>query len=310
MHLAQMQSNGEKEVKKTNVTFFFGTHTGYDIKVLKEYVKRNPLNILVLEWGPDDKFNQMLEGNITIDEYIKYKGPLVFQKVIEEDLKFFKELHKKGVRIETLISENERGLADDAVGPLQIRLSRCIKNGDFEGAVDASVGIDECIAMSVIARDKFKSKEIADRIRSGDWSGDILVYAGRVHSSPKNSLLEELKGMKNVSISSFHPFRELVGETFGKNVVEVYSPHAELTRAIIYETLRNTQPISEERKRLLGARTVIQVITGNPDFKSKGDVKSDYEDIKFISQLSYDKCKKIFSKIMEEFKDRHQENMG
>jgi len=298
------QKPPEKQVgaeKKTDVTFFFAMHTIHNVELFKKYVGNNPPNIVVIEYRPDYRLNQMLDGKITIAEYMEGKR-YPFPKVTEEEFKFFKELHEKGVRIETLSSE-DRGIEAQKGIRMQLliardSLSHCLEEGDFEGAVDECVTSGELRGLLNAERDMFKAKEIVGRIRSGDWSSNILVRTGVAHTWPKHQLVEELKGMKDVSVSSLYPFRDMVKDTFGwKNLAGVYPPYNEMDRAVTYHILRNTKLMDEGRKQLLGSRDVIYELICNPELDSEEETKEYYEVIKMINQLSKEECKNLFNEM-------------
>src|SRR5271157_544628 len=104
---------------KTSVIFFLGSHTPDFVKIFKEYVEKNTPNVIVLEHPNNEKFNHMIEGKITVAEYMKIEGRnYLSPNSSRRKFEFLREMHKRGARIETLTSES---LAE---GNVSLKLSK------------------------------------------------------------------------------------------------------------------------------------------------------------------------------------------
>jgi len=170
------------------------------------------------------------------------------------------------------------------------RKSTPFPRSDFEIKLLIEIDSAKVDARKDKAREEMRSKEIAEKIRGGEWSGEILVEAGASHTRMKNILKEELKGIENVRIEALYPLKELTAKTFGGPILKVHQPLDELTRIYKYEK----QP-SEDREKLMAARQLI--------FETMAKTTTIDETIKIVNRLSYEECKNLFDEIKGMGKD-------
>jgi len=286
---------------KTSVIFFLGSHTSDSVKIFKEYVEKNTPNIIVLEHPDNEKFNRMIEGKITVAEYMKVEGRnYLSSDSSRRKFEFLREMHKRGVRIETLTSESLAGgnaslkLSKDAAFE---ELSSSLQNGDFNRAVRSCLNFLEIFGVEAKLRDQWRAQEIAEKVRSGEWKGNILIEAGAIHTQAKNILIDELKGMDNVNVSSVYSFREIASRVFKGSISEVYPPGDELIRIHTYEATKRTS-VDEEKEKLLGARSIIHFLM-TKSLASEVGVETEYTATKLVNQLSYGECETLFNKVQK-----------
>ncbi|NYZ78608.1 hypothetical protein H0N99_00510 [Candidatus Micrarchaeota archaeon] len=276
----------------TNIRFFFSFHSLPFLEKFKEEVRKNKPNIIIAEERPDPKFNLMVEGKISIAEYMHgYTYP--FPEYCINFYELLRELRREGVRIAGLLPILASKDTYSAVREAEERMNRSIQYGDFGGAVDAMLDIIAVHSQPLKLADEMRAREIAKRVKSGEWRGSILVEIGAGHTRVKNLLKKELEGFQEVSVTSVYPVRKSVEEIFRKGVIDVYRPSDELTRLYLYE-----KKPSEEMKRLIGARAVIHnlIIDISPE-----NFKQDliYRATSIVNHLSYDECEKMFGEIIK-----------
>ena len=298
----------KRDVRKTEIVFFFEHHTLPSLKVFKEYIERNKPDILVLEQGKDDKFEQMLEGKIGVAEYLK-GGYYIHREYLKELFPFLKKLRKEGVRIEELASENEaRSVETSGIEKrlphkelrvsLKEAVSSFLKKSDrgFEYAVGKRIELAQRMGVRNMLRDAGRAWEIAEKVKTGEWSGRILVQVHSAHSQARELLAGKLKGVEDTSISAAYPFRNAVSEVFESRTSDVHPPAAELDRIYVHEAFSNRKMVSWETKKTLAARDLLHgCITES--IASEADERRDYEATRLVNQLNYEECRELFNKV-------------
>jgi len=303
--------------RKTEVAFFFGAPSPENIKKLREMSEGKRLDVILVGIEKDQNFLKMIRNDITVEEYLQEKNR-DFVKMIGEYItvkeylqnslfklynpesdktmfEFLKELYRNGTKVEQLDSEWQpigewiRGMkANDA-------LVDRMAEGDFEKAVDVAVEDAKTSADQLKIADLARAKEIAEKIKTGEWSGNILVIGGSIHTLMKNTLKYQFREREDVTIKALYAREEDAEKVFGRGVSEVYDPMRVLTRVYMHGKEPVDKKELKERERLLGARFVILVEV------SKTSKNSDvFEATKDVNQLSYEECKKIFDKIHSE----------
>jgi hypothetical protein len=267
-------------------------------KVRKEFNLKKP-NIFVLDEEKNPKFQQMLEGKIGIDECLTER--IAYSKRYgREFYRFVIELHKKGVEVEQL-SPPQGWLSAEMIKKFERQYQDIFTNveqGNFEGAVGLEVNTAKMQATMMASNGKARAAEIAEKIRSGEWSGDILVMSGAAHRLTKYLLMEELKDM-NVRVKSDYAAREAVSRVFGPGISDVSSPQTELLE--LYE--HGIQP-TPEREKLLAARNIIRrLIQSSPADSNFAQEVSYARSIKLANQLGYEECRALFSEIKDMFEE-------
>jgi hypothetical protein len=298
----------KRDVRKTEIVFFFEHHTLPSLKLFKEYVETNKPDILVLEQGKDDKFEQMLEGKIGVAEYLK-GGYYVHREYLKELFPFLKKLRKEGVRIEELASEDEaRSIETSGIEKrlphkelrvsLKEAVSSFLKKSDrgFEYAVGKRIELAQRNGVRYMLRDAGRAWEIAEKVKTGEWSGRILVQVHSAHSQARELLAGKLRGVEDTSISAVYPFRNAVSEVFESRTSDVHQPAVELERICAHEAFGNKKMVSWETKKTLAARDMLHgCITES--IATEADERRDYEATKLVNQLSYEECRELFNKV-------------
>ncbi|MCX6776005.1 MAG: hypothetical protein NT130_04110 [Candidatus Micrarchaeota archaeon] len=277
--------------KTTEVVFFFGAYSSQNIEKLRELTKGKVPNVIVVEGEKNPYFQKMIKGDITVDEYLriwpyKFYNPESGKRMLE----FYKELYEKGAKVEQLNSGLHIGGLIQRMEADKVRISSIV-NGDFEKEVDATVKVAKIEADFFKVEKRMRAEEIAEKIKTGEWNGYILVEAGALHTRVKNILRGELREMENVSINSSYVHAEDAGKVFGRGVSEVYDPMNELIRMYVYEKEPAGKKL-KEREKLLGARSAIFC-----EVSKTSKARDMFEATKLVNQLSYEECKKLFDKM-------------
>lgn len=297
MALAEKRDIKEEELKtgneaKTNIRFFFSFHSLPFLEKFKEEIRKNKPDIIVTEERPDPRFELMVEGRITIVEYMQgYVYPYPEYSINFYEL--LRKLHKDGVKVKGLLPILASRTTYSQEREAGERMARSIHDGNFKSAVDAMLDIITVYSEPLRLADEMRAREISKKVKSGEWTDNILVETGAGHTRVKNILKKELEGSQGISITSVYPVRESVEGIFRKGVIDVYRPSDELTRLYLY----GKKP-SEEMKRLLGARAVIHnlIIDISPQ-----NFKQDliYRATSIVNHLSYDESEKMFGEIIK-----------
>jgi len=277
--------------RTTDVVFFFGASSS---QRLRELTKGNVPDIIVVETEKDPYFQKMIRNDITVDEYLricpyKFYNPESSKRMFE----FLKELYEKGAKVEQLNSEwQPLGGWIHKMKTNEVLVDSIMK-GDFEKAVYTAVEYAKISANWFKVADIARAAEIAEKIKTGEWKGYILVEAGTLHTLMKNTLSYQFRNMENVTINSLYAREEDAGKVFGTRVSEVYDPRHELIRMYMYGKEPANEKELKERENLLGARFVILCEVVPKNLKDT-DI---FEATKLVNQLSYEACKKLFDKM-------------
>ena len=302
--LLKDEIKGKRGVEKeTSVFFLIGSHTASYIDHFEGRIKSKPPNVIVVEEENGADFRDMLEGRMSIKDYIKSRTYISdeFRERRYEFYELLRELNKKGVIVESLGHRT----------PIEMSIGRVItahqtdtyaERLNFEKAVKAAINSAKVEASSKGAEEK-RAGIIAEKIKDGKWSGTVFIEVGPVHTRVKNLLVEKLREDKieGVNVASEYPAREKAIETFGDHLYHVYTPFDELERLYLYG--RDKKMIKEELRKeesLLGARRVIlERIKNIPEDTEFMVEKAINEATKAVNQLSYEGCKQIFKKIKD-----------
>lgn len=263
---------------------------------LKKSIEKKRPNVILLDEGKNDNFKPMLDGIKDLNEYLrerKYLSP-----ARGEVLKFLKEFHanNRDVIIE-LRSEFPNEYATDvrkARKDARERIVSCMEGYDFDGAVDATMKYTELNMKPHREGDELAMKEVAEKIKNGEWSGTIFIEASVMGSRKAQLLKNELSGMENVRIT-YTPLREEEAEkVFGKGVAEVFTPLSELER--FYSRGKNS---GGERDRLIAARHVAwMVISMGMGGSEREFISIKHEATKMANKLrSYEECRELFKEL-------------
>jgi hypothetical protein len=290
----ELQEKQAGTERKTNIVFLFGSHKPSYLEKLKELTERKPPNFIILEEEKDEHFPKMLKGEITVPQYmrnIENSGRLYPNtEFSRRKYELLKELSREGVKVEQFEPKLDEAtsIKEKEASTTILFMESFARARNFEDAVSCGIIFAKRYGDVIKVKDESRASGIAEKIKSGEWRGDILIEAGSVHTNVKNILIEGFKGNKEISITSLYAQSKYVEEVFGKGTQEIYDPSHELRRAYAY----GKKP-DEERERLLAARFVVHHQMdkeGAPD-------RVEYEATRMINQLSYEECKQLFNKI-------------
>lgn len=248
-----------------------------------EFEKRE---VIILEEPRNDLFQDVLEGKIDVEEYVKRidtQFPIYTAKLIE----MLKKLNNKRIlQVEPYLEEVEKlrnfNSGDECVRDMERKVNMAyisyaesfIRYG-FDELVEKAIRFAELDAERFIMRDRMR----AEAIEPGD---NVVVEAGLMHKK-----LAEFLDAEVVNIP------DIIGEKIGMKRLD--TPGNELTYAFIN---------GEERDfSLLAARSLVFVTLVEkremvPEFE--GDFPHFIHEqklVRFVNKLDYEKCKKVFTKL-------------
>jgi len=278
----------------TKVIILYTAHTSAFLKQFKEFIDKNQPNLIVLEEDKKATFQQMLEGKISVKQYMQgyiYAMPQFTKKRYEFLVKLHKE--KPEIKIEQFEPSIEMEVRNVIRNQINMDIALNIAKGDFEGAVRETINFAKSESDWLKVEEEMRAKGIAEKIRKGEWKGCILVEAGATHTRVGHFLK---KYLNDVDVSSFHLFKETIQEAlkdrYGSQLHMLYPPPQELKRLYLSE-----RKVSEEREKLLGARALILSMITSRNEEELGSVDI-IKKIEMVNKLSYEECRKLFNEIV------------
>ncbi|MEM3690180.1 MAG: hypothetical protein QXZ40_00415, partial [Candidatus Micrarchaeia archaeon] len=181
-------------------------------------------------------FQQMLEGKITVKQYMQgYIYPM--PQFIEKRYEFLVKLHKEKpeIRIEQFEPSIEMELRNMIRNQISRESGLSVAKGDFEGGVKGMINFAKSEADWLKVEEEMRAKGIAEKIKNGEWKGRILVEAGATHTRVGHFLK---KYLNDVEVSSIYLFKETIqealkDEVYGSQLHMLYPPPQELKRLYI-----------------------------------------------------------------------------
>ncbi len=293
-----------------DVLVLFTSHRVEMLPHFEEEAKKR--DVIIIEEPKDDKFQRMLNGEISIDSYVR-SIDTSFPIYSKHQCEVLRRLHGMGKRIhqvdpyleiiEMIRDAVERGEFDNLPKDENIELVRntekeanlawldyqeAFLHKDFDELVEATVKFTKADAERFKVRDRMRAEEIARLLE--DVEGDVLVEAGQIHLLlPK--YLEEL-GFKVSTLN----LPETIARKLG---IELYpNPGNELTKMFMLE-----EEVDDETARLMAARGIIYISIISKDEMLPSDenpyphLVEENKVAKAVSKLSYEGCRRLFYRI-------------
>ncbi len=293
-----------------DVLILFTSHRVEMLPHFEEEAKKR--DVIIIEEPRDENFQRMLEGNVTVDEYVRNLNTS-FPVYSKHQCEILRRLHGMGRKIyqsepylealEVIHKAIEKGEFEQlpregAIAKVQ-NIERTVNAAwldyqeafikkDFDALVDATVRFTKADAERFKIRDRMRAEEVAKIIE--ETGGSVLVEAGQIHILlPK--YLEEL-GFKVSTLN----LPEVIAKRLG---IELYpNPGNELTKKFMLE-----EDVDDDTARVMAARGIIY-ISLIPKEEMLPSEDNPYPHLieenkvaKAVSKLSYEDCRRLFYKI-------------
>ncbi|MEM3555696.1 MAG: hypothetical protein QXF56_03200 [Candidatus Micrarchaeia archaeon] len=289
----KLETKGGTETD-TKVIILYTAHTPNFLKQFKGFIETTKPNLIILEEDKKATFQQMLEGKITVKQYMQgYIYPM--PQFIEKRYEFLVKLHKEKpeIRIEQFEPSIEMELRNMIRNQISMEIGLSVAKGDFEGGVKGMINFAKSEADWLKVEEEMRAKGIAEKIKNGEWKGRILVEAGATHTRVGHFLK---KYLNDVEVSSIYLFKETIqealkDEVYGSQLHMLYPPPQELKRLYI-----SGRKVSEEREKLLGARALVLSMITSKNEGELGNVDT-IKKIQMVNRLNYEECRDLFNEI-------------
>jgi len=265
-------------------------------------------DVVVVEEPRDERFERMLKGEITVDEYVRTLDTSfpIYSKHQCEVLRRLYGMGKKILQIDPYLETIERireavergeldKIKDERVELVQrtereanlawLDYNEAFLRRDFDELVDATVRFTKADAERFKVRDRMRAEEIAESV-----DGDVLVEAGQIHI-----LLPRFLEEMGFEVSTIN-LPETIARRLG---IELYpNPGNELTKRFMLG-----EDVDEEEARLMAARGIIYISLVPKEEMLPTEEKpyphlvEENKIAKAVSKLSYEGCKRLFYKI-------------
>jgi hypothetical protein len=302
------------------ITIGFSSHRAEIIPFARQWMEQH--QIVVLEEPPHPKFEDMLNGDLSIDDYLMEIdiGFPEFERLMCKELR---ELHQKGKKLfqvepylERLLEIHEyfaQGMTPvevlnmarlkavylaekSATGALINYYARSIEK-DFKQVIESV----KAFAHADAQRSKLRSILRAEAIAALDTNKKVYVEAGYIHYPLYRCLLHEFKGNRNLRVVYLMQpvFKKLRCKRRNMGPGDILT---------LYYALN--LPIKEDLADLLAARSLIytQLIQTEemlPDHSNTTPHSSDEALVnRLVDPLGFEDCATIYSKIR--FKNRRE----
>jgi hypothetical protein len=261
--LKEFKDMGGAESKTRIILFSISPYVS--LGELERYIDKVNPKVVALADFKDPKFVPMLKvGNPTVEEYLQWHSKFSKPEYNKEVYELFKGLARREIRVEQLDPSEEPAI--------ELEGKKSGKKGPGTLETDLRAEIFEVIhtaklnGKSMRAGLERRSEEIAEKIKSGEWHGNILVdEKGELVKAMELLLRNQLTGTQDVSIESAAPLKGSLGrfidEAFGKG--KVYAPITELLNLYIYG--KNPSP-----ERAACRRTLAYLYQHSPHWEGRG----------------------------------------
>ena len=293
-----------------DVLILFTSHRVEMLPHFEEEARKR--DIIIIEEPRDENFQNMLEGKITVDEYVR-KLNTSFPVYSKHQCEILKRLHSMGKKIyqsepyleaiEGIYKAIEEGKFEQlpkggtiaevqsierTVNSAWLDYQEAFLKKDFDALVEATIRFTKADAERFKVRDRMRAEEIAKIIEEDN--GSILVEAGQIHILLPR-YLEEM-GFKVSTLN----LPEVVAKRLG---IELYpNPGNELTKKFMLG-----ENVDDETAKVMAARGIIYIslIPKEEMLPSKDNpyphLVEENKVAKAVSKLSYEGCRRLFYKI-------------
>lgn len=294
-----------------NTTVAFSTHRPEVLPFAGTLMESH--DVIVLEEPPTPGFVEMLEGSLSINEYVlltetEYEG------FAEKSCVLLQRLHRMGKTIrqiepymETLIGIHdffadggtprdippgtERHavyLSEKAATGRLIAYYRTVMRGDFFETVDAVINFARADAKRFILRDKMRVDALISDMAS---ARRLYIEAGEMHAALWQLLMKHKPD--HVRLSRRYLMMPVVLRLAGKR--RIFPPGDQLTLHFIFKSDR-----SSDRDTLLAAQAVVyNKILEKSEMLSEDHphTRDEIDAVRTVRRLSLDDCRRLYAEI-------------
>jgi hypothetical protein len=295
------------------ITIGFSSHHVEALPYSREQMERH--QTIILEDPPSPGFTQMLEGTITLDDYL-YELDSGFPEFDRRMHQFLIQLHRRGKRIlqvepylERLLRVHElfadgsepeavlgmKELRDvylaekHATGAL-ISFYALSMKAPFEEVVEGVKRFARADALRLVLRERLRARAIARLVRPGD---STYVEAGYIHYPLYRFLRQELGGRETIEVVFL--LEPVVRKLGGRR--RNLGPGDTLTLRCAFH---NTIPA--EQANLLAARSLIYIKLINKEELLPGESEAPHSEDEVmvnrtVDRLDFEQCRGLFERI-------------
>lgn len=292
-------------------------------------------DIIILEEPANDFFKSMLDGIISVDEYIQFlseetfsfkpafplytgqlclilksmhmKGKRIFQvepylETVEEIYKFIDEQERQGIEAKQIISEIKKSQKFSLVYDhehitykLLLEYYNSWSKG-FDNAVDALLQYSKAEAKKLILRSKMRAEKIIDILKDIDINKtNIFIESGNIHLY----LYYYLHQHFGDHVNSIYLLNVILRK-LNKKQNYLIRPNDILTFMHMFNIK------DDELERTLAARNIIRLIMINENelIPSKKQpfpkIEEEFLISRFVSSLNYNECKQLYYKFKQQ----------
>ncbi|HDM76741.1 MAG TPA: hypothetical protein ENG51_09760 [Deltaproteobacteria bacterium] len=299
------------------ITIALASHRPETLALARE--RMSQADVVILEEPPHPDFELMLEGDISISDYL-ISADIEYPEYGAQLLRLLRKMHLTGKQIvqvepylERLIDIHcrfangasvegvlknpflrEVYIAERKATAALINFYRLSVEGSFQEIVDSVVRFAQVDAMRISLRDRLRAEKIADIIKSFNDRTNVYIEAGYIHIGIFKNLHRLLK--KHSKIRPFYVVEKIVRPLIKSKLV--LSPGDRLTLGYIFN-----RKCSRKKAELLAARSLIyvkllekdEIIPRNDqDFPHTMD---EIEALKMLSKLDMEECHILFEKM-------------
>jgi hypothetical protein len=295
------------------ITVGFSSHHVEALPFAREQMERH--QTIILEEPPTPGFGQLLEGTITLDDYLLELDP-GFPEFDRRMHQLLIELHRRGKRIlqvepylERLLQVHElfaEGSKPEAIlGMKELRevylaekratgalisFYALSMKGPFEDVVEGVKRFAHADALRLVMRERLRAKAIAELVRPGDFT---YVEAGYIHYPLYRFLRQELGGREKMGVVFL--LDPVVRRLGGKR--RNLGPGDILTLDCAFHNA-----IPAEKANLLAARSLIYIKLVNKEELLPGESEAPHSEDevmvnRLVDRLDFEQCHDLFDRI-------------
>jgi hypothetical protein len=286
--------------KVTNISFLHHLPVEEAYEPVANFIDSKKPNLIIVDMVKNESLDKVLNGKIPIKKLLD-EFPNISEYTASY-IGYLVELHKKGVKIERFKPiENEKTIEElsKKLADMDVKLLAKINGGEFDDALKIKIEMAKLEAGAIRSLEQLREKEIVDKVKSGEWKGNIVIESD---SRTKTIVMKELEGIKNIHIDSFYYRDKNVEEVFGEGILQRVGGYTELKNLYIFG-----KPVTPEKERLLAARSTLAEMLSEVPTPSDPKLMTLYQAVKLAEQLDEDECRKIFNEISRMSKEKARE---
>ncbi len=295
----------------TTVTLGFSLHRPEMINLMADWMRRH--DVIILEEPPDDKFRPMLEGDLSVDDYLS-GVEVEYPEFSRRSCLLMRDLHRSGKRIyqvepflQHLLSIHLRFAqgdrphdlsADPLLNPVYqaerdatkalLDFYQVSTEADFKNTIASVLEFARLDAARFRLRDRLRSRALARRLTK---ERRVFIEAGAIHLALLPLLRRSVVPTVRIAPVSFN---QMALNTMGRRG-QLFSPGDQLTLIHIFHPKAADTP----RMKLLAARSlvyskIVPKVEQLPAVESFPHLCSELTAIRMVTGLTMQDCKRLF----------------